>query len=74
MAARDRAREGAREGSQDDWLKRRQEEARLDPIRYPGGQIPMNEFKPDPPERSIQGPLEVVSLSRNDPRIKRTRI
>ena len=43
----------------DDELAKKQEAARADPARYPGGQVPMNELKPDP-----RPPLEVVNFTR----------
>ena len=43
----------------DDALAKRQEEARKDPIRYPGGQIPMKELPPDP-----RPPMEVINFTR----------
>ena len=43
----------------DDELAKKQEAARADPARYPGGQLPMNELKPDP-----RPPLEVVNFTR----------
>ena len=43
----------------DNDLAKRQEAARLDPVRYPGGQIPMNQIPPDPRE-----PPEVVNFTR----------
>jgi len=43
-----------------DAMRELQEEARRHPEKYPGGQVPMAELKPDPPERSIQGGPEVV--------------
>ena len=43
----------------DDELAKKQEAARADPARYPGGQIPMNELKPDP-----RPPMEVINYTR----------
>ena len=43
----------------DDELAKKQEAARADPARYPGGQVPMSELKPDP-----RPPLEVVNFTR----------
>ena len=40
--------------ARDDELAKMQEEARKDPVRFPGGQIPQSMLKPDPrPQQEI---------------------
>ena len=63
--ARDASQERSRQN--DDYMKKRQEAARLDPVRYPGGVIPMSELRADVEEGRLnrdQGPLEVVNFTR----------